>query len=148
MGFFVFFLWLLLYPIIPAGWSHWRGLSWQPMRRFELKMNLLGLWQIWQSLRTHNPCQQTVQLLSNIHGTCMCASESNHARVWVMDEAAGMTYMWAGRCTHVYVHIIGMCTTCECVCLCVSVCVTASVMDQAIPGMTFLWASLPVCACL
>ncbi len=37
---------------------------------------------------------------------------------------------------------------CEHVCLYVSVCVGASVMDQAIPGMTFLWASLPVCVCV
>lgn len=108
------------------------------MRRFKLKMNLLGLWQIWQSLRTHNPCQQTVQLLSNIHGTCMCASESNHARVWVMDKAAGMTYMWAGRCGR-EMH------TCVCahtrhvlrvwVCLSVRICVCNSICD----GSSYPW---------
>jgi len=47
--------------------------------------------------------------------------------------------MLAGTC------VLGVCTMCERVCLYVSVCVAASVMDQAIPGMTFLWPSLSVC---
>ena len=36
---------------------------------------------------------------------------------------------------------------CEHVCRYVTVC-RRDVMDQAIPGMTFLWVSLPVCVCV
>lgn len=59
-----------------------------------------------------------------------------------MDKAVGITHMLAeyGR-----TRLLGMCAMCERLCLHVSVCVVASVMDQAIPGMTFLWVRRPGC---
>lgn len=108
------------------------------MSRFRLRMKLCD--EPHNHLGLITPRWGTVQLPGNMDNSCaclwVCASES---RVWVIPTAAGMM-----KCWQVWIHAC-MCTMWEHVCL--SVCGGASVMDQAIPGMTFLWASVPVYVC-